>query len=96
MSEATTDLERMPPDLAMDETDINLRAHLSRIPDAKLAEYDPEWDDERLMQWDGNFRDDGCLFLVCSERDVEVEEYRHVLEEHIRLRREAGVSVSSR
>jgi hypothetical protein len=92
MSAATTNLERMPADLPMDETDVNLRAHLWRIPDERLAEYDPAWSDEQLMEWDGNFRDDGCLFLVCSERDVEVDEYRKVLEEHIRFRREAGGS----
>lgn len=90
MTEAPVNLERLPADLPMDETDINLRAHLSRISDERLAEYDPSWSDERLMEWDGNFRDDGCLFLVCSERDVEVDEYRRVLEEHIRLRREVG------
>ena len=96
MSEATVNLERMPADAPMDETDINLRAHLSRISDAKLAEYASAWSDDKLMEWDGNFRDDGCLFLVCSERDVEVDEYRRVLEEHIRFRREAGAHRSQR
>ena len=38
------------------------------------------------MAWDDDFRDDGVLFLVCSERDVEIEEYRRVLVEHIRFR----------
>jgi hypothetical protein len=38
------------------------------------------------MAWDDNFRDDGTLFLICSERDVDVEEYRRVLVEHIRFR----------
>jgi hypothetical protein len=78
--------ERMPAGMAMDETDINLRAYLSRISDEKLAEYDPTWTDEQLMTWDDNFRDDGSLFLVCSERDVTAEEFRRVLVEHIRFR----------
>ena len=41
---------------------------------------------EQLVEWDGDFRDDGTLFLVCSERDVEIEEYRQVLEQHIGYR----------
>ncbi len=78
--------ETMPAGMAMDETDINLRAHFSRMSDEKLAEYVSTWTDEQLMAWDDNFRDDGTLFLVCSEREVDVEEYRNVLIEHIRLR----------
>src|SRR5262249_37531943 len=79
--------ETMPAGMAMDETDVNLRAYFTRMSDAKLAEYDPTWTDEQVIAWDDeNFRDDGTLFLVCSERDVEVEEYRRVLTEHIRFR----------
>jgi hypothetical protein len=78
--------ERMPEGMAMDETDINLRAHFSRMSDEKLAEYEPTWSDDEVIAWDGEFRDDGSLFLVCSERDVEIEEYRRVLVEHIRFR----------
>ena len=69
-----------------DETDINLRAYLSRISDERLREYDPEWSDDQVVEWDGNFRSDGALMLVCCERDIEIEEYRQVLEEHIRRR----------
>jgi hypothetical protein len=89
MSDPTTgevNYERMPAGMAMDETDVNLRAHFSRMSDEKLNEYDPTWNDDKLMEWDGNFRDDGVLFLICSERDVEIEEYRRVLVEHIRFR----------
>lgn len=82
--------ERLPAGKEMDETDINLRAHLSRIPAEKLKQYDPSWTDEQLMEWDGNFREDDCLMLVCSERDVPVDEYRDVLEEHIGFRRQYG------
>ncbi len=75
-------LDGTPPD----ETDINLRAYLSRIKDERLREYDPDWSDDRVTEWDGNFRSDGSLMLVCCERDIEIEEYRAVLEEHIRRR----------
>lgn len=63
-----------------DETDINLRGYIATIPAEKLAAYDPAWTDEQLMQWDANFREDGDLMLVCCERDVDVAEYRGVLE----------------
>ncbi len=69
-----------------DETDINFRAYLSRIPDEKLGQYDRSWSDEQVMAWDGNFRSDGALMLVCCERDIEIEEYRKILEEHIQRR----------
>ncbi len=80
-----TNLEK-PLDGPPDETDINLRAYLSRLSDEQLREYDPGWSDQQVMQWDGNFRSDGALMLVCCERDIEIEEYRTVLEEHIRRR----------
>jgi hypothetical protein len=38
------------------------------------------------MQWDGNFRSDGALMLVCCQRDVEMEEFRRVLQEHLKYR----------
>ncbi len=80
------DLERPLDGTPPDETDINLRAYFSRFSDERLREYDPAWSDEQLIQWDGNFRSDGSLMLVCCERDVEIDEYRAVLEEHIRRR----------
>jgi hypothetical protein len=86
MSESKPNYERLPADMPMDETDINLRAHFTRMSDEKLSSYDPALTDEQLMEWDGDFRDDGTLFLVCSERDVEIDEYRRVLEEHIGFR----------
>jgi hypothetical protein len=63
-----------------DETDVNLRGYIARIPRDKLEEYDPAWTDEQVMRWDGNFREDGDLMLVCCERDVDVEEFREVFE----------------
>ncbi len=86
---AKTDVnyERLPEGMAMDETDINLRSYFSRKSEEKLAEYNPRWTDDEVIAWDQeNFKDDGTLFLICSERDVEIEEYRRVLEEHIRFR----------
>jgi hypothetical protein len=81
------DYEHLPGDGPLDETDVSLRAYLARLSDAHLAEYDPAWTDEQVMAWDGNFRSDGGLMLVCCERDVDVGEFRRVLEEHLRYRR---------
>jgi hypothetical protein len=80
------DLERPLDGSSPDETDINLRAYLSRISDDKLRRYSTQWSDEQVIEWDGNFRSDRTLMLVCCERDVEIAEYRAVLEEHIRRR----------
>ena len=79
--------EHLPSEMAMDETDVSLRAYLSRLSDERLAEYDPQWTDEQVIEWDGNFRSDGNLMLVCCERDVDVEEFRRVLEEHLTYRK---------
>lgn len=69
-----------------DETSINLRAFFDRMPDEKMRAYSPAWSDEQVIAWDGNFKDDGTLLLPCSERDVEIEEYRRVLAECMRYR----------
>lgn len=78
--------EQLPDDGPLDETDVNLRAYLARLTDEHLAEYDPSWSDDRVVEWDGNFRSDGVLMLTCCERDVDVGEYRRVLERHIAYR----------
>ena len=80
------EIERPSDGMPPDETDISLRAYLSRFSREQLSEYDPSWSDETVMRWDGNFRSDGALMLVCCERDVEIEEYRRVLEEHLNRR----------
>ena len=67
---------RQPDD---DETAVNLRAYFDRVPAEKLLSYDPAWNDEEVVEWDDNFKDDGTLFLPCSERDVDAAEYRRVL-----------------
>jgi hypothetical protein len=83
----TPDFELLPGDGPLDETDVSLRAYFARLSDEHLAEYDPTWSDERVIAWGGNFRSDGGLMLTCCERDVEVDEYRRVLELHIACRR---------
>jgi hypothetical protein len=88
MAERTAlDFERWPGDEPLDETDIGLRAYIAALPPDRLAAYDPTWSDERVMEWDGNFRSDGALMLVCCERDVGVQEFRRVLEGFLRLNR---------
>jgi len=88
MSEQTFDEEHLPGDGPLDETDVSLRAYLARLPDDRLSLYDPAWSDQQVMEWDGNFRSDGSLMLVCCERDVDIAEYREVLE---RLRRHRAI-----
>ena len=69
-----------------DETSINLRAYFDRMPDEKMQQYSPDWTSEQVIEWDGNFRDDGALMIACCERDVDVEEYRRVLAQARRYR----------
>jgi len=76
----------LPVDYVPDETDISLRAHFSRMSDETLRGYQSDWTDEQVMEWDGNFRVDGALMLVCCERDIQIDEYRQVLHEHIQRR----------
>ncbi len=82
------DFEQWPANAPKDETDLSLRAYVARIPEERLAEYDPSWPDERVLEWDGNFRSDGALMLVCCERDVDVQEFRRVLEEYFAYRKQ--------
>jgi hypothetical protein len=83
----SVDYEHLPGDGRLDETDVSLRAYLARLSDEHLGQYDPTWSDEQVMAWDGNFRSDGGLMLVCCERDVDVAEFRRVLERHLRYRK---------
>jgi hypothetical protein len=79
-------LEHLPVGVPTDETDISLRAYLTRVSDEHLAKYDPAWSDEQVIEWDGNFKSDGTLMLVCCERDVDVSDFRLALEEHLKFR----------
>ncbi len=69
-----------------DETDVNLRAYFDAMDDERLGEVDLSWSDERLREWDGNFRSDGALMMVCCDRDVRVGEYRKVLAVFLQFR----------
>ena len=83
--------ERLPAGKAMDETDISLRAYLAGLEESHLSKYNPSWTDDQVIAWDGNFRDGGALMLVCCERDVEIQEFRQVLVEHMQFRQIAPV-----
>ena len=80
------DYEHLPGDEPLDETDVSLRAYLSQLSDEHLARYEPSWSDEEVRQWDGNFRSDGALMLVCCERDIDATEFRRALAQHLRFR----------
>jgi hypothetical protein len=92
MDQPRWNFEQQPYAAGSDETDVNLRAYFDRMADGKMREYQREWSDEEVIAWDGNFRSDGCLMLICCERDVTVGEYRRVLEAAIEYRR--GVTSS--
>jgi hypothetical protein len=95
MEQPIWNFEQEPSAEEMDETGINLRAYFDRMPDQKMQQYSPSWSDEQVVAWDGSFRDDGNLLLPCSERDVDVNEYRNVLEECIEYRNRARPEVLS-
>ncbi len=76
-------LEQPLDDSKYDETDVNFRAYLSQLSDDHLRMYQRDWTDQQVIEWDGNFRSDGALMLVCCERDIEIAEYRQVLDEHM-------------
>ncbi len=78
--------EQEPFDVDPDETAVNLRAYFDRMAEEKLQQYRPDWTDEQIVAWDGNFTDEGSLLLACSERDVDVEEYRRVIAQNIGYR----------
>ncbi|HYL11179.1 MAG TPA: hypothetical protein VEU31_10610 [Candidatus Acidoferrales bacterium] len=73
-------------DEAPDETSINLRAYFDRMPDEKMRRYSPQWTDEQVIAWCGDFKDDGTLMIACCERDVDVAEFRRVLEQAMAYR----------
>jgi hypothetical protein len=86
MQQPIWNFEQDPTDEPMDETSFNLRAYFDRMDDTKLREYSPVWTDEQIVAWDGNFKSDGDLFLPCTERDVDVTEYRRVIAQCIEYR----------
>lgn len=88
--------EQEPTGEPLDETDINLRAYFDRMDDEKMRQYSEAWTDDRVMEWDDNFRDDGNLFLLCCERDVDVKEYRRVLSQCIEYRNRVRSQVENK
>jgi hypothetical protein len=80
------EFETTPAAGRKDETDYALRFYVAGIAPERLAAYNPAWTDEQVMDWDGNFRSDGALMLVCCERDVDVGEFRQTVEEFLRFR----------
>ena len=86
MKQPVWNFEQEPWDEPGDETSVNLRAYFDRMDDDKMQQYSTGWSDERVTEWDGNFRDDGNLFMICCEREVDAVEYRKVLEQAIEYR----------
>jgi hypothetical protein len=86
MEQPIWNFEQEPSAEPMDETSVNLRAYFDRMADEKMQQYSQAWSDEQVIGWDGNFRSDGNFMMLCSERDVDVSEYRSVLQESIRYR----------
>jgi hypothetical protein len=87
MIQPVWNFEQEPWNEDHDETAINLRAYFDRMRDEKMRQYDPNWSDEQIIEWDGNFTTEGNLLLGCSERDVEIEEYRSVIAQAIEYRK---------
>ena len=81
-----TKFEDAPYPNAPDETDVNLRVYFDSLSADKLRAVNLTWTDEELRAWDGNFRSDGVLMMVCCNRDVEIDEYREVLTEFLKFR----------
>ena len=76
-----------------DEASVNLRAYFDRMPDEKMRQYSPDWSDAQLMDWDGNFKNDGTLMIACCERDVDPDEYRRVIAQAIAYRERVRASL---
>jgi hypothetical protein len=86
MEQPIWNFEQDPSDEPLDDTSINLRAYFDRIADDKLQQYSKDWTDEEVKNWDGNFTSDDTLLMLCCMRDVEMDEYRKVIEQCIEYR----------
>lgn len=95
MEQPVWNFEQEPCEQGLDETSVNLRAYFDRIADGKLLQYRSDWSNQQVIEWDDNFRDDGNLMLLCCERDVEVREYRNVLEDCIDYRNRVRAAVAT-
>ncbi len=70
MEQPIWNFEQEPTTEALDETGVNLRAYFDRVDDVKLQQYRPDWTNEQVIEWDGNFKDDGTLFNRRTWADV--------------------------
>jgi hypothetical protein len=95
MEQPVWNFEQEPGTERLDETGVNLRAYFDRMPDEKMRQYSSGWTGEQTIAWDNNFRDDGNLMLLCCERDVDVREYRKVLENCIEYRKRVRAIVTN-
>ena len=94
MEQPLWNYEQAPREDPGDETSVNLRAYLDRMAHEKMLQYDAGWTDAHVVDWCGDFRDDGILFLICSERDVGVREFRRELEACIEYRSQYSQTLS--
>src|SRR5260221_11392813 len=95
MTQPEWNFEQEPYDEPRDETSVNLRAYFDRMDDEKMRQYRESWTDGEVIEWDGNFKEgEDSLFLICSERDVDVKEYRRVLQQAIAYRNRVRASSS--
>lgn len=69
-----------------DESGINLRAYFDRMSEERLQQSRQEWSEQQVTEWDSEFISDGQIRLACSERDIEIDEYRRVIAEAIQYR----------
>lgn len=95
MQQPVWNFEQEPYDERPDETSYNLRAYFDRMPDEKMRQYQKSWSGEQVIEWDGNFKDEGSLLLPCTERDVDVAEYRRVIEQAIEYRNRVRPALKS-
>ncbi|MEZ5403872.1 MAG: hypothetical protein R2729_29600 [Bryobacteraceae bacterium] len=87
----------------IDETTLELRAYLKRVPEAKVHQYRPEWTGDEVMVWSGDFDEDGFLVLPAAAgsvdaRSIDVVEFRRELEAALaqRARERLAEAVASR
>ncbi len=95
MEQPVWNFEQQPSPEPLDETGINLRSYFDRMPDDKMQQYSPDWSDEQVIEWDDNFTDEGNLLILCCERDVDIDEYRQVIEECIKYRNRVRADITA-
>ena len=83
MQQPIWNFEQEPYDEPHDETSYNLRAYFDRMDDSKMLQYSPSWNDQQLIDWDGNFTSDDTLLIPCCEREVDAAEYRREIEQGV-------------